>query len=421
MRLSGSKLAGVLVAGALFLGRSEAATSADGAGVAVNAFGLDLYRQMAGQPGNLCLSPYSVSTALAMTLAGADGETRAEMERVLHLEGKDAVDGAFAALSKSMKESTAKTEKIAQSSKKLGGPSEPITLAVANRLFPQEGFALRPAYLQRVKEFYGAPPEPLDFAKNGAAATKRINEWVAKETRDRIQNLIPWPLNGVRLVLANALYFKGPWANEFSEASTKPEPFHVGGGDPVEVATMRAVETFGFAQRDGFRVISLPYSGGEFQFVILLPDKADGLSALEKKVTAAVLRESAGLPRVEIDLRLPKFKLEPPTMPLASDLQALGMKSAFDLPPGSANFDRMAPRKPNDYLAISEVVHKTFIAVDEKGTEAAAATAVLMVPTSAFVERPKPVEVRVDRPFLYAIQHVPSGACLFLGRVTDPR
>ena len=124
----------------------------------------------------------------------------------------------------------------------------------------------------------------------------------------------------------------------------------------------------------------------------------------------------------DVDLELPKFKIEPPTIPLGETLQAVGMKTAFDVPQGSANFDKMSPRKPDKYLAISNVFHKTFIAVDEKGTEAAAATAVVMMELSARLEKPKqPIEVKVDRPFLYAIQHVPSGACLFIGRVTDPR
>jgi serpin B len=140
-------------------------------------------------------------------------------------------------------------------------------------------------------------------------------------------------------------------------------------------------------------------------------------------LTSELLAGCAKLEKRDVDLHLPKFKLEPPTMALAENFEALGMKSAFDRPVGSANFDRMAPRKPNDYLYISQIFHKTFIAVDEKGTEAAAATAVAMLATSAAIRNtpPPPIEVKVDRPFVYAIQHVPSGVCLFLGRVTDPR
>jgi serpin B len=166
----------------------------------------------------------------------------------------------------------------------------------------------------------------------------------------------------------------------------------------------------------------LPYSGRELQFLLLIPDEVKGLGALESKLTSDTLAQCAKLEtKRDVSLSLPKFKFEPPTIPLADKLKTLGMKSAFDEPKGSANFDKIAPRKPNDYLAISEVFHKTFIAVDEKGTEAAAATAATS--TVAGIEKPKPAPtvVKVDRPFLYAIQHVPSGACLFIGRVTDPR
>jgi serpin B len=177
----------------------------------------------------------------------------------------------------------------------------------------------------------------------------------------------------------------------------------------------------GYAKRDGFTAVTLPYNDRELQFVILLPDEAKGLPALEKKLTTPMLAECAKLQAQDVNLHLPKFKFEPPTMNLGEALQGLGMQTAFDLPRGSANFDRLAPRKPNDYLYISAVFHKTFIAVDEEGTEAAAATAVAMAVGASAGQKPEPPEVRIDRPFLYAIQHVPSGACLFIGRVTDPR
>ena len=184
---------------------------------------------------------------------------------------------------------------------------------------------------------------------------------------------------------------------------------------------MRKTARFGYAKRQGFSAVSVPYVGDDLQFLVLLPDEVNGLSAVESTLTADILAECAKLQAQDIDLHLPKFKLEPPTIALAETLQALGMKSAFNIPQGSANFDKMAPRKPNDYLYISNVFHKTFIAVDEKGTEAAAATAVVMMRATAIRPKPPPIEVKVDRPFIYAIQHVPSGLCLFLGRVTDPR
>src|SRR5437879_5291187 len=175
-------------------------------------------------------------------------------------------------------------------------------------------------------------------------------------------------------------------------------------------------------KRDGFTAVSLPYSGGELQFLVLLPDEVNGLRTVEAKLTADILAQCAKLETRDVDLSLPKFKFEPLSIALAEKLEALGMKTAFDRPPGSANFDRMAPRRPNDYLYISQVFHKTFIAVDEKGTEAAAATAVAMMAATALRSPPlPPIQVKIDRPFVYAIQHVPSSVCLFLGRVTDPR
>ena len=396
----------------------------DLAATATNQLAVDLHRQLATGDENLCVSPYSIESALAMTFAGAEGETRTEMARVLHLPNDGAVPTSFSALQRSLEEMSAKTADLVKESKRFGGPSEPITLSIANRLFAQKGYNFREAFLSLVKQNYGAAFEPLDFVTDLAAATQHVNKWVADETRDRIRDLIPaGALNKMtRLVLANALYIKAPWADPFSDKTTHPEPFHVHGGAPVDVPMMRKTAEFGYVKRDGFTAVSLPYVGDDLQFLVLLPDDVNGLDALESKLTANVLAECAKLEARDVDLHLPKFKLEPPTIALAKRFQTLGMKSAFDQPRGSADFDRMAPRKPNDYLYISQIFHKTFIAVDEKGTEAAAATAVVMMKATAIAgPKPQPIEVKVDHPFIYAIQHVPSGVCLFLGRVTDPR
>ena len=320
---------------------------------------------------------------------------------------------------------SAKTAELVKESKKFGGPSEPITLNIANRLFAQKGYAFRDAFLSLVKQNFGGAFEPLDFIANPAAATQHINKWVADQTHDRIHDLIPGGAldNTTRLVLTNALYLKAPWANEFSEHATQPEPFLVHGSAPTDVPMMRKrSEHFGYAKRDGYTAVSLPYAGDDLQFVVLLPDDVNGLRALESKLSSNMLGGCAKLQTRDVDLHLPKFKLESPTMALAEKFEALGMKTAFDQPKGSANFDKIAPRTPRDYLYISQIFHKTFIAVDEKGTEAAAATAVAMMAGTALRSPPPPpIEVKVDRPFVYAIQHVPSGVCLFLGRVTDPR
>lgn len=412
---------------ALLAATSRGSIGFDLAATGTNQFAVDLHRQLATDDENLCISPYSIQNALAIAFAGAAGETKTEMARALHFpDDTDAVLTSFAALRRSIEELTTKTEEIAKNSKQFGGPSEPIMLTVANRLFAQSGYDFRAPFLAKIKNNFGAAFEPVDFVHDSAGITQHINQWIADQTHERIHNLIPSGslTDTTRVVLANAIYLKAPWASQFYEAATEPERFHVRGGTAVDVAMMhKRTESFGYAKRDGFTAVSLPYSGGDLQFLVLLPDEMNGLSALESKLSAGVLAHCARLETRDVDLSLPKFKFEPPSVMLAEKLEALGMKIAFDLPTGSANFDRIAPRRPNDYLYISQVFHKTFIAVDEKGTEAAAATAVAAAVGAApqTSPPPPPIQVRVDRPFLYAIQHVPSGVCLFLGRVTDPR
>ena len=180
---------------------------------------------------------------------------------------------------------------------------------------------------------------------------------------------------------------------------------------------MSRTDSFGYAELPGFQAVGVPFRGGQFQFLILLPDKG-GSAGLP---SAGLLEKCANLPRRDVSLFLPKFRLEPPTLSLGDALKSLGVKDAFDIPRGSADFDGMAPRKPDDYLYLSDVFHKTFFALDEKGVEAAAATAVVMMRATCMPIQRDPVEVRVDRPFLFAIQHVPTSTCLFLGKITDPR
>jgi len=355
--------------------------------------------------GNICLSPYSIQSALAMTFAGSDGSTRGQMAEALGFP-KNPVDlaGDFQKLDAD----------LAASVQVSGSDS---TLRVANRLFGALGFSFRPGFLDLLKEAFSAPLEPLDFKKNPPLAAEAINHWVEKQTGERIKNLIPPNAltRDTTLVLVNALYFKMPWAEEFPGAATKPRPFLVGGREKVNVPTMSNTGSLRYLQSQGFTAVGIPFRKGQFQLLILLPDRQTP-SALP---TGRFLEECASLPSAEVSLFLPKFRLEPPTLSLAETLQSLGMKAAFDIPQGSANFDAMAPRKPDDYLYLSDVFHKTFFALDEKGVEAAAATAVVMMRATSMP--PDPVEVRVDRPFLFAIQHISSSACLFLGRVTDPR
>ncbi len=270
---------------------------------------------------------------------------------------------------------------------------------------------------------YGAPIELMDFVKDPLKCRGQINAWVEQQTSRRIRNLVPPDglTRETRLVLVNAIYMKAPWAEPFPETATQKQPFHLGRNSTVAVPMMLRQARFGYTKESGFTAVTIPYVHPDIQFLVILPDDLDGVRTVEEKLTPEMLTSLAPTRPAQVILHLPKLKMEPPLFRLASMLQTLGMRSAFDLPKGSADFDRMAPRKPADYLFISEVFHKTFLSLDEKGTEAAAATAVAMMRAEAAMQPAKPVEVKVDHPFLFAIQHRASGTCLFLGRVTDPR
>ena len=409
----------------LSLAFSATAATPEAAAQAVNAFGLDLHQQMP-KVGNVCLSPYSIQSALGMTYLGSTGVTQEEMARVLHLPAdKTALGESFAALKVTLMEAQGKSEKQVAQSKKYGGPSEALKLHVANRLFGQKSYEFRETFLSGVKSHFGAPMELMNFNRDHARATREINDWVEKQTQKRIRDLIPEKglSADTRLVLVNALYFKAAWADDFNVQATAPKPFHVNGAkSTVEVPTMGKQEHMRYLNGSGFQAVTLPYAGNDLHFLLIVPDDVGGVSDVEKKLTAETLLACAKSGTREVILHLPKFKITPPTVPLGEVLQKMGMTTAFDKPEGSADFDAMAPKKPNDFLYISEVFHKTFLELDEKGTEAAAATAVVMMPGAiAIVEKPKPIELKADRPFLFAIQHAENGACLFFGRVSDPR
>jgi serpin B len=394
---------------------------------AINQFGLDLLRAQAsvGNHGNSLLSPYTIEVALAMAYTGSDGRTREEMQRVLHLPADDAaVLNGFSVLARELGELQTASRLHVEQAHKYGGSEEPIEINVANRLFAQSGFAFRPAFTTTLRDRFGAPLDELDFVHAAEPARVAINAWVAHETRDKIRDLVPAGAIDAttRGVLANALYLRAPWTDPFKPDATKNEAFWAAGKASTNVTTMLQQKHYGYEQRNGYAALALPYMGRQLQFVILLPDRRDGLADLERAVTPDVLAGCTNLPSRDVILHLPKFKLAPPSLPLSSALRGLGMTTAFDQPRGSADFDRMAPRKPDDYLYISEVIHKTWLSLDENGTEATAATAVVMMRAMGRpIEPPLPIEVRVDHPFLFAIQHVPSGACLFLGVLSDPR
>ena len=400
-----------------------AAADTDVATSAINRLGVEIFAQSAKPDQNFLLSPYSIQCALAMASAGADGKTREEMSRVLHFPAGDSeLQVSFSALAKALADAASSSADLAGQARQHGSKRDILQLHVANRLFGQMGYHFQPSFLSALATGYGAPFEEIDFAASPDKARTHINGWVEGQTRNRIFDLIP--PNGLNaatcLVLTNALYFKAAWMEKFGAAATEPRPFKFADGRTGNTPTMFRQLKSAYAAHEGFVAVGLPYDSGELQFLILLPETPDGLANLKRKLTPELLMECAKMEASDLTLFLPKLKLQPATLPLRDVLEALGLKTAFDDPKGSANFTRMAPRKPGDYLAISEVFHKTFLTLDEEGTEAAAATA-MAVESLGRPENRKRIEVKVDRPFLFAIQHRPSGACLFLGQVVDPR
>lgn len=396
---------------------------------AINQLGLDLLREPTSAVStsrNALLSPYSIQSALALAFAGAEGKTREEMRRVMRLpaddatalDGLGAIDGDLRTLvDRSLAEANA------AAARRHGVKREPIDFTVANRVYSQTDYPIRPEYLAELKARFATEATPLDFRREPGPARAQINRWVTEQTRAKIVDLIP--TGGVnettRAVLVNALYLRAPWEEPFYPHATEPAPFWIAGTHERSVPTMRQRTDCGYAEHADHIAVALPYSGKELQFVVLLPRERDGLNNLLTSLTAEKLAAAAKLPVREVDLHLPKFTIPGATLPLSRALAVLGMPTAFDVPAGSADFSRMAPRRPGDYLCFSEVFHQTYLALDERGTEAAAATAIAMVAGAAFQPKPPPPVVRVDRPFLFAIQHVPSGACLFLGWVNDPK
>jgi serpin B len=373
-----------------------------------NVFGFDLYQRLRLKPGNLVISPASLTTALAMTWGGAEGETAAQMREVLHLEG---TAGEVMALS-------------GQLASSLQDPARPVVFRIANQLFCEQTYKLVPAFVAKTRAVFGAPVELLDFKKKPEPSRVHINQWVEEKTRHRIRNLIPGGkvTPDTRLVLVNAIYFLGDWDDPFNHDEIRPMPFHLTASEARDVPTMNNRGGFRIAQKDGVTALEIPYKGGELSMMLLLPDAIDGLAAVEGTLDAKKIDGLASAMKIELVwVALPKFEVNPgESLALSENLKALGMPLAFD--PNLADFTGIAnPPNPAQRLVIGEVFHKGFVKVDEKGTEAAAATAVMelevgVAPGGGGGPRP----FQVDRPFLFLIRDNASGLVLFLGRVSDP-
>ncbi len=382
--------------------------AAAGAAEVVRAFAADLYRRLSGSAGNVVCSPYSVAVALAMTRNGARGRTAAEIDRVLHATGLQQLNGGLGALE-------ALLEMRSGSVRRADGSPAKVELHIANSLWGQRGLAWQTAFLDALARHYDTGMRLVDYVKDVEAARSQINAWTGAQTNGRIDQLLPAGVldDLTRLVLVNALYLKAPWEHPFQKPGTEVLPFSRADGSTVRVATMRTeIGAARYARGDGWEAAELRYAGNGLAMTVILPDRGT-LRAFENNLDGdrmvRILRSP--VPVGVVDVRLPKWTFR--TRVLLNDtLAALGMPTAFN--ERTADFTGMTAQEK---LFISAVLHEAFVAVDEAGTEAAAATAAVAGIASA---GPAPVSMIVDRPFLFVIHDIATSTPLFLGRVTDP-
>ncbi len=369
-----------------------------------SAFAFDLYQALREEDGNLFYSPYSISLALAMTYAGARGETAEQMADTLQFTlPQDRLHPAFNSLD---------IELSQRGEGAKGKDGKGFRLNIVNAIWGQEGYKLLSEFLDVLAENYGAGLRLLDFANAPEESRITINNWVSDQTEGRIEDLIPQGLIDAltRLVLTNAGYFHAAWQNPFNDDMTEDGPFHLLDEGEVSVPMMRQTESLSYAEGDGYQAIELPYDGSELSMVILLP-QAGQFEAFEDSLDAqrvdAIVKELE--PR-RVALTMPRFEFES-AFRLKETLAAMGMPVAFS---EGADFSGMTGNRD---LFIGDVVHKAFVSVDEAGTEAAAATAVVMKLTAV---PETPVEVTIDRPFVFLIHDMETGTILFLGRIVNP-
>ncbi|HWB14183.1 MAG TPA: serpin family protein [Pirellulales bacterium] len=364
-----------------------------------NAFAFDLYAQLRRQDGNLFYSPASISTALAMTYAGAAGGTGRQMAEVLHFDQADEpLHSGFGTLGRL-----------------LNAQNRGVRLQMANRIWGAKGYPFSPDFLAATREHYGADLLQLNFAQP-EPSRQTINRWVEQQTAGKIQNLVPPGAVGpdTRLVLTNAIYFHGAWQDEFWKNATRPAPFRRTETEQRRIPLMHRSGHFGYSETKDVQVLTLPYVGGELSMVIMLPKEIAGLEKLESQLTAKNLDAWISSQDSKlVQVFLPKFKVTS-QFSLAQTLRSMGMELAFS---GEADFSRMSSAED---LMLSEVIHKAFVDVNEEGTEAAAATAVIAPKAAAVREPEKPVEFRADHPFVFLIRDNRTQAVLFLGRLLDP-
>jgi serpin B len=369
-----------------------------------SAFAFELYQALKGNEGNIFYSPYSISVALAMTYAGARGDTAQEMADTLDfLLEQERLHPAFNWLD---------AELASRGEGAQGKDSEGFRLNVVNAIWGQKDYSFLPTFLDVLAENYGAGLRILDFISETEKSRVTINDWVSDQTEGRIKDLIPQGAIDAltRLVLTNAIYFNAAWEYPFDEDMTANGPFYLLDGGQVSVPMMKQTESFGYTEGEGYQAIELLYDGDELSMVILLPTSGNFESFEEGLEVQQVSDIIGDLQFREVALTMPRFEFES-EFSLKDTLEDMGMPTAFS---GAADFSGMTG-SPD--LSISEVIHKAFVSVDEEGTEAAAATAVIMGETAMPAE---PAEVTIDRPFIFLIRDIETGAVLFVGRVMNP-
>jgi serpin B len=369
-----------------------------------NAFALDIYRTLSTQDGNLILSPFSISLALAMTYAGARAETESQMAGTLHFDlPQGRLHPAFNALD----------QDLATRGEAGADEMEPLQLKIANAVWAEQTYPFLQEFLDLIASNYGAGIHLADFINQFEAVRQEINDWVLDRTEEKIKDLLPeGVLNpDTRMVLVNAFYFQADWLSQFDANDTFDSPFHLLDGTEVTVPMMHRGLSVPYFQGDGFQAVELPYAGDTAAMVIVVPDPGN-FEAFEASLSPARLDETLNrMQPTSAMVALPKFSFES-QFNLSDVLKSMGMMDAFEA--GNADFSGMTAK--ND-LFISDVIHKAFVAVDEEGTEAAAATAVIMEAASAPMYD---VTLTIDRPFLFMIRDMPSGQILFIGRVLNP-
>jgi len=357
-------------------------------------FGLELYRRLGSEPGNIFVSPASISMALGMVHAGAEGETAAEMAGALRYPNSGVHEGMAALL------------------RRLPIAEEGRRLSIANALWVQQGFQLKPAWLEQVRRHYGGGAQPVDFVGAPVDAIATVNRWAEEKTAGRIKRILQREniTHRTRLVLTNAIWFKADWLLPFQASQTRARPFRLSGGGSISVPMMRQRANFRLFETPTFEAVEMPYKGEELSMLLFLPKESSGLKSFEQRLEGQALggwiEQLRSSERRDLELVVPRLEIETRAS-LVPQLQALGMRRAFTQ---MAQLGGISDAR----LYLSDVIHQTFLRVDEKGTEAAAVTAGL----AEIVSMPR--EFHADRPFFFVIRDNRTGTLLFLGRIERP-